>query len=119
MIFQDSEGYMWYGTEEGLCRDDAYQIKVFRSDFNTPGLLENNSVTSIAEDKEGKIWFGTKRGMYILDKTNYKISSLPDSEIKGWVIKMVRGTSDGTVWVSSGSFYFDMICLVKGWENMN
>ena len=105
-IFQDSEGYMWYGTEEGLCRDDAYQIKVFRSDFNTPGLLENNSVTSIAEDKEGKIWFGTKRGMYILDKTNYKISSLPDSEIKGWVIKMVRGTSDGTVWVSSGKFLF-------------
>ena len=32
-IFQDSEGYMWYGTEGGgLCRDDGYTVKVFRSD---------------------------------------------------------------------------------------
>ena len=44
-IFQDSEGYMWYGTEGGgLCRDDGYTVKVFRSDFKNPGVLENNSV---------------------------------------------------------------------------
>lgn len=42
-IFQDSEGYMWYGTEGGLCRDDGYQINVFRSDFKTPELLESNN----------------------------------------------------------------------------
>ena len=41
-IFQDSEGYMWYGTEGGgLCRDDGYTVKVFRSDFKNPGILEN------------------------------------------------------------------------------
>ena len=55
-IFQDSEGYMWYGTEGGgLCRDDGYTVKVFRSDFKNPGILENNSVTCITEDGEGKI----------------------------------------------------------------
>ncbi|EOS01151.1 hypothetical protein C799_03005 [Bacteroides thetaiotaomicron dnLKV9] len=105
-IFQDSEGYMWYGTEGGLCRDDGYQINVFRSDFKTPELLENNSVTTIAEDKERKIWFGTKRGAYILDKKSYQIMPLSDSEIKGWVIKMISVTSDGSVWISSGRFLF-------------
>ena len=44
-IFQDSEGYMWYGTEGGgLCRDDGYTVKVFRSDFKNPGILENVSI---------------------------------------------------------------------------
>ena len=38
-IFQDSEGLMWYGTVNGLCCDDGYQISVIRSDINTPGLL--------------------------------------------------------------------------------
>ena len=78
-IFQDSEGYMWYGTEGGgLCRDDGYMVKVFRSDFKNPGVLENNSVTCITEDGEGKIWFGTKRGVYILSKTDYEIRALAD-----------------------------------------
>lgn len=105
-IFQDSEGYMWYSTEGGLCRDDGYQVSVFRSDFNTPELLESNSVTCIAEDKEGKIWFGTRRGMYILDKRDYRIQPLSDSEIKGWVIRMAGATSDGSVWVSSEKYLF-------------
>ena len=39
---RDSEGYMWYGTVNGLCRDDGYHVKVFRSDIETPGLLEDN-----------------------------------------------------------------------------
>ena len=100
-IFQDSEGYMWYGTEGGgLCQDDGYFVKVFRSDLNTPGLLESNSVTCITEDKEGKIWFGTKRGVYILNKKDYQIKPFADQEIKGWVIKTINSTSDGTVWVS-------------------
>ena len=105
-IYQDSEGYMWYGTEGGLCRDDGYQISVFRSDFNTPKLLESNSVTSIVEDKDGKIWFGTKRGIYILDKKNYQISPLSDKEIKNWVIKTITSTSDGSIWITSGNSLF-------------
>ncbi|MCD8318642.1 MAG: hypothetical protein LUC45_07315 [Paraprevotella sp.] len=43
-IFQDSEGYMWYGTVDGLCRDDGYQVEVFRSDFHHPGRLANNLI---------------------------------------------------------------------------
>ena len=39
-VFRDSEGYMWYGTVNGLCRDDGYHVKVFRSDIETPeGIL--------------------------------------------------------------------------------
>ena len=106
-IFQDSEGYMWYGTEGGgLCRDDGYTVKVFRSDFKNPGVLENNSVTCITEDGEGKIWFGTKRGVYILSKTDYEIRALADETIKSWTITTMTATSDGTIWISTNRHLF-------------
>ena len=61
-IFQDSEGYIWYGTFDGLCRYDGYDIKVYRSDLSNPNLLASNYITYIAEDHEKKIWFGTTNG---------------------------------------------------------
>ena len=51
-IFQDSEGYIWYGTFDGLCRYDGYDIKVYRSDLSNPNLLASNYITYIAEDHE-------------------------------------------------------------------
>lgn len=106
-IFQDSDGYIWYGTNGGgLCRDDGYTVRVFRSDFKTPELIKNNTVTCITEDAEKRIWFGTKRGMYILDKKNYQITPLEDEEIKTWHINAVTATSDGSVWVSSDFVIF-------------
>ena len=67
-IFQDSEGYMWYGTVNGLCRDDGYRVRTFRTDFRTPNLLNDNLIAAIAEDRKGQIWFTTNCGAYILDK---------------------------------------------------
>lgn len=46
-VYQDSEGFMWYGTVDGVCRDDGYNVHVFRSDFHTPGLMDINSVFRI------------------------------------------------------------------------
>lgn len=102
-IFQDSEGFMWYGTNGGgLCRDNGYQIDVFRSDNRTPGLLLNNNVSCIAEDSAKCIWFGTGKRLYRLDKKDYHLSEVIfhqdvnvttlflDTHRNMWV-----GTSDG------------------------
>lgn len=51
-IFQDSEGMMWYGTVNGLCCDDGYQISVIRSDINTPGLLNDNTTSPLQKMKQ-------------------------------------------------------------------
>lgn len=99
-VFQDSDGYMWYGTVNGLCRDDGYHVQVFRSDIHTPGLLDNNLIECIAEDKEGKIWFGTDKGAYILDKKDYTVFPLDVSRLKDQFIYQIKLTSDGTMWVS-------------------
>lgn len=101
-ILQDSEGYMWYATEGGgLCRDNGYQIDVFRSDLNTPHLLASNDITCLTEDNDHHIWFGTKRGLYKLDKTDYTITGSTEEALQKQRIDAVRAVRDGTVWVSA------------------
>lgn len=99
-IFQDSEGMMWYGTVNGLCRDDGYQVDVIRSDIHTPGLLRNNLVQSISEDVKGRIWFGTDAGAYILDKTDRQVIPLDPKRLQGSVVYSLRKTSDGCMWLA-------------------
>lgn len=126
-IFQDSEGYMWYGTEGGgLCRDNGYQVDVFRSDLNTPQLLSSNDITCIAEDKAHHIWFGTKNGLYILNKANYQITGLTDNELGKPRIDAILATHDGTVWVSAQSSIFHystegkrLACYPSLWKNQS
>ncbi len=99
-LFRDSEGYMWYGTVNGLCRDDGYHVKVFRSDIETPGLLEDNLVECIAEDKKGNIWFGTDKGAYILDKSDYSVYPIDRDRLKNIPVMYLYATSDGYMWLS-------------------
>jgi ligand-binding sensor domain-containing protein/AraC-like DNA-binding protein len=100
-IFQDSEGYFWYGTVNGLCRDDGHHIHVFRSDIHTPGLLNNNLVNCIAEDRAGKIWFGTYKGAYVIDKRDYRITPLDNTRLGERMIHSLYVTADGAVWVNT------------------
>lgn len=98
-VFQDSEGYMWYGTVNGLCRDDGYHVKVFRSDIETPELLEDNLVECIAEDQAGRIWFGTDKGAYILDKSDYSVRPVDKERLKDVAVMHLYATGDGCMWV--------------------
>lgn len=101
-MLQDNEGYMWYATEGGgLCRDNGYQIDVFRSDLNTPHLLSSNDITCLTEDSNSQIWFGTKHGLYTLDKTNYQITEVINKELQKQKVDAIRAIHDGTIWVSA------------------
>jgi signal transduction histidine kinase/DNA-binding response OmpR family regulator/ligand-binding sensor domain-containing protein len=99
-IFEDSEGYMWYGTRgSGLCRDNGFQVDLFRSDRDHPTLLRSNWVTYITENiAEQEIWFGTKQGCYILGKKDYQVRPLAGT------VNHIHGivqTTDGNMWVAA------------------
>ncbi|MGB5161417.1 MAG: two-component regulator propeller domain-containing protein [Thermoanaerobaculia bacterium] len=59
---QDRDGFMWFGTQEGLNRYDGYDFKVFSYDPEDPTSLSNNFVKTIYEDRNGLIWVGTDGG---------------------------------------------------------
>jgi signal transduction histidine kinase/ligand-binding sensor domain-containing protein/DNA-binding response OmpR family regulator len=63
-IFQDSYGFMWFGTWNGLCRYDGYNFKTFQKDGTQPGMPDN-FVRAICEDKTGNLWIGTASGITI------------------------------------------------------
>ena len=67
-IYQDSEGYMWFCTTNGLCRYDGYTNKVYKSTYTSPTLLNNNWVNTLIEDKNNKLWIGTVNGIKRLEK---------------------------------------------------
>ncbi|HEY9113779.1 MAG TPA: two-component regulator propeller domain-containing protein [Bacteroidales bacterium] len=61
-IMQDSQGFIWIGTQDGLCRYDGYQFKIYQNKADSKNSLSNNYVWHIAEDKEGIIWIATFGG---------------------------------------------------------
>ncbi len=61
-IHQDSQGFMWFGTGEGLNRYDGYRFKVFKHDPEDPKSLSDVGVTAIAEDNQVRLWLGTVSG---------------------------------------------------------
>ncbi|MBE0571757.1 MAG: response regulator [Ignavibacteriaceae bacterium] len=61
-ILQDSKGFLWIGTADGLNRYDGYQFKIFRNIHSDLNSISNSQVLSILEDKTGTLWIGTDGG---------------------------------------------------------
>ncbi len=66
-IFQDSHGFMWFGTADGLNRYDGYQFKIYKNQPDNPASLSDNRVTDVIEDRRGMIWVATKKGVSVLN----------------------------------------------------
>ncbi|MGH9834117.1 MAG: ligand-binding sensor domain-containing protein [Blastocatellia bacterium] len=59
---QDRQGFMWFGTQDGLNRFDGYGFTIYRHDEADPGSLRDNYILSLYEDRAGVLWVGTNKG---------------------------------------------------------
>ena len=67
-IFQDSIGFLWFGTRDGLNRYDGYTFTVYKSDPEDPHSLSNDNVLSMYEARSGILWIGTENGLNRFDR---------------------------------------------------
>lgn len=82
-IFEDSKGYMWYGTMGsgsgyggGVCRDNGYQLDVFLPS-QLSCLPASNNITGIVETASGEILVGTAAGLFALSKGDCTLRRIP------------------------------------------
>lgn len=108
-VFQDSRGFVWLGTEAGICRYDGYKLITIKSNIEHPNLLTSGNILCIAEDKRNHIWFGTDRGVNILDENNQVISLFPKHEVQELRINSILCDKNGDMWIGSedGLFVYD------------
>lgn len=74
-IFQDRQGFMWFGTLEGLNRFDGYEFVRYQHDATNPSSLSSDFVCSMAEDKIGNLWIGTGGGLSRFDRATDSFKS--------------------------------------------
>lgn len=73
-IFQDSDGYIWFGTRNGANRYDGYEFKIYQNEVNNPASISDNYIRRINEDRNKNIWIGTSNGVNCIDYKTQQIS---------------------------------------------
>ncbi|WP_010136040.1 hybrid sensor histidine kinase/response regulator transcription factor [Ochrovirga pacifica] len=104
-IIQDSKGYLWLGTRDGLNLFDGTKFVVFRHNSEDTTSLSHSWVTSVFEDSNQNIWIGTTDGLnlynpkernFIRYQQNNPHNFLTDNNV--WNIAQV---DDKTLWITT------------------
>jgi diguanylate cyclase (GGDEF)-like protein len=104
---QDSQGFVWIGTEDGLNRFDGYTVTVYRHDARDEASLPNDFVSSIAEDAAGDLWIGTDGGGLArwerkLDRfRSYRHDPKDGASLPSDRVRAVAVDRSGVVWVGT------------------
>jgi len=106
-IYQDSRGFMWFGTRRGLDRFDGYTIRNFRKIRDDSTSIASNYINFVAEDRDSVLWVGTRTGVSRYDRAHESFRSYQVSGERQ-VLSMAHA-KNGTLWfgADNGLFQFD------------
>ena len=96
---QDKDGFLWFGTKDGLNRFDGYRFKIFNIANTNESSLSRDLISALAIDNKGVLWVGSQKGLYKFDAQKESlvpfIDSLPD-------INDILIDKRGQLWFISG-----------------
>lgn len=76
-IIQDSKGFIWIATQDGLNRFDGHNFRVFKNSSSNVSSLSNNFILSMCDDGVGNLWLGTDGGgLNVFDKSTEKTTRI-------------------------------------------
>ena len=101
-IIQDDQGYMWFGTWDGLNQYDGYEFTI----YNKQDGMSNPTINTLLEDDEGMIWSGTQDGLNRFDRKTKSFSVLKNipgnsNSLSNNTINHIFQDSKGYLWIST------------------
>src|SRR5258708_4411531 len=106
-MLQDRNGFMWFGTHDGLNRYDGYKFTVYRSNVNDKNSLSSNFITDLVEDNERNLWIATCGGglnLFIANEEKFISYRYDESDRQGIASDYVNSLcldSSGSLWVGT------------------
>lgn len=107
-LLQDSNGFIWIGTQEGLNRYDGYQFEVFNHYADQADSLANGYIYDLLEDNHGNLWVATDDGLDRFDPVSKtfvhfkhdpdSIDTIPDDTVR----VLLKGSRD-YVWIGTSA----------------
>lgn len=108
-MLQDSKGFMWLGTYDGLNRYDGNRITVYTNHLGDPHTLSDNGIRSLCEDRSGLLWVGTSNGgLNVYDRShdtfNHFVNrpGVPKS-LSSNEVRVVYEDRRGNIWVGTAN----------------
>jgi diguanylate cyclase (GGDEF)-like protein len=106
-ITQDRQGYVWFGSQEGLHRYDGYDIEIYEHRFDEPRSLSSDWIWALTVDRTGDLWVGTEDGG--LNRYNHETDDFthyqhdPDNpnSLSHDRVRAVFQDRQGTLWVGT------------------
>lgn len=105
-IMQDKDGYLWFGTYDGLNKYDGYTFKIFRNDPLDSTSIPYHNIQVLCVDHAGSMWIGTRFGLGVIPRggnggrsyfTKHTDSSVTDS----FSITAITEDRDRSLWLGT------------------
>jgi signal transduction histidine kinase/CheY-like chemotaxis protein/sugar lactone lactonase YvrE len=106
-VVQDRNGYLWFGTRDGLARYDGVGFQVWRHNANDPASLSADDVSALYVDRDNRIWCGGEdSGLNMLDAkrehfTHFRHDPEQPQSLSGSDVWAIAGDADGAIWVGT------------------
>ncbi|WP_235005350.1 hybrid sensor histidine kinase/response regulator transcription factor [Pedobacter nyackensis] len=108
-IAQDSMGFMWFGTKDGLNKYNTQNFEIYkREQGNNASLSSSQNINALLTDSKGNLWVGTQKGLnrYLPESNSFKryqYDSKNKSSISNNIVRCIYEDKNGHIWIGTDS----------------
>ena len=104
-IIQDSKGYIWFGTDNGISRFDGTQFFFYQKKNPRYQNFQISNINTLCEVNDTEIWIGTENGVYIYHQqedvfTRFNVQTNDEISINSW-INHIACDKDKNIWIAT------------------